>query len=76
MFFTIINKYRSVNISFLGSDGAGSVFNLDGVLTVMIIPVFSLPQLSGVVMALTRPVLLLVILAGQDVNQRGKLETH
>ena len=52
------------------------MFNLDGVLTVMVIPVFSLPQLPRVVMALTRPVLLLVILAGQDVNQRGKLETH
>ena len=51
------------------------MFNLDGVLTVMIIPVFSLPLFPGVVMTLPRPVLLFVVLAGQDVNQRGKLET-
>ena len=52
------------------------MFNLDGVVAVMIIPVFSLPQLPGVVMTLPRPVLLLVVLTRQDVNQRGKLETH
>ena len=70
------NKYKVVNITRLRSDRAGSVFNLDGVVTVMIIPVFALPQLPGVVMTLARPVFLLVVLAGQDVNQQGELETH
>ena len=70
------NKYKVVNITCLRSDGAGFVFNLDGVAAVMIIPVFSLPDLPGVVMTLARPVFLLVVLARQDVNQQGELETH
>ena len=52
------------------------MFDLDGVVTVMIIPVFALPHLPGVVMTLPRPVLLLVVLARQDVDQRGELETN
>ena len=58
------------------SDGACSVFDLDCVGTVMIVPVLALPELPGVVMTLPGPVLLLVVLARQDVNQGGELETH
>ena len=52
------------------------MFNFDGVVTVVVVPVLALPLLLGVVMALPRPVLVLVVLARQDVHQGGELEAH
>ena len=52
------------------------MFYFDCILTVVVVPVLALPLLLGVVMALPRPVLVLVVLTGQDVHQGGELETH
>ena len=57
-------------------NGSSFVFYFDCILTVVVVPVLALPLLLGVVMALPRPVLVLVVLTGQDVHQGGELETH